>query len=79
MEASPGQHDDMVMATGFALMGLDQVAEIEEEIKKSYRLDTIREILEWEMSTGRNWKSAKETEFAKSSKEVVFGIVENLL
>ena len=79
VEASPGQHDDMIMATGFALMGLDQVAEIEEEIKKSYRPEGIRETLEWEMATGRSWKSAKESEFTKDSGAQIFGMVENLL
>ena len=79
VEASPGQHDDMVMATGLALMGLDQVAEIEEEIKKSYRPEGIRETLEWEMATGRNWKTAKDSEFAKDSGSQIFGLVEDLL
>ena len=79
VEASPGQHDDMIMATGFALMGLDQVAEIEEEIKKSYKPQNIREILEWEMATGRSYRSAKQSEFSKDSKEEVFGLVESLL
>jgi hypothetical protein len=79
VEAASGQHDDIVMATGLALMGLDQVGEIEEEVKKSYRPKTTREILEWEMRTGRIWGSAKRSEFAKDSSEDVFSALDSLL
>jgi len=79
VEAAPGQHDDMVMATGLALMGLDQVDEIEEEVQKSYRPDGLRAVLEWEMHTGRLWSSAKKSEFAKDGGDEIFGAIGNLL
>ena len=64
VEASSGQHDDMIIATGLALMGLDQVDEIAEEVQKSYQPRSIREILEWEVHTGKLWKGDKEKDFA---------------
>ena len=33
-EADTGKHDDLVFATGLALMGLDQVDDYEEEVSK---------------------------------------------
>tara|TARA_R110000824_G_scaffold9475_2_gene42356 strand:+ start:3444 stop:5036 length:1593 start_codon:yes stop_codon:yes gene_type:complete len=79
VEAASGQHDDMVMATGLALMGLDQVDDIEEEVQKAYRPQGISEVLEWEMHTGRMWKSAKKSEFAKDGGEEILGAIGNLL
>lgn len=79
VEASPGQHDDMIMATGFALMGLDQVADIEEEVKRSFKPSNLREVLEWECATGRKWNDAKDSEFAKDSGNQLFGLVDSLL
>tara|TARA_R110002051_G_scaffold15110_6_gene47734 strand:- start:12767 stop:14347 length:1581 start_codon:yes stop_codon:yes gene_type:complete len=67
VEASSGQHDDMVMATGLALMGLDQVDEITEEVEKSYKPRSIREILEWEAHTGKLWKDVDNRKFANDS------------
>ena len=79
VEAASGQHDDMVMATGLALMGLDQVDEIEEEVQKSYRPQGIKEVLEWEMHTGRLWSSAKRSEFAKDGGDEILGAIGDLL
>lgn len=79
VEASSGQHDDMVMATGLALMGLDQVDDIEEEVQKSYQPQGVREVLEWEMHTGRLWNSAKASEFARDGGEEVLGAIGDLL
>ena len=45
-------------------MGLDQVDEIAEEVQKSYQPRSIREILEWEVHTGKLWKGDKEKDFA---------------
>lgn len=77
--AASGQHDDMVMATGLALMGLDQVDDIEEEVKKSFKPDGVRGVMEWEMHTGRLWSSAKPSEFAKDSSDQVLGAIGDLL
>ena len=79
VEAAPGQHDDMVMATGLALMGLDQVDDIEEEVKKTFRPDGIRGVIEWEMHTGRLWSSSKKSEFAKDSGDEILGAIGDLL
>jgi hypothetical protein len=57
-EADSGHHDDMVMATGLALMGMTQV-EVINEIKKKEPPGTVKEILEFEMQTGRMFKSSK--------------------
>ena len=59
-EADKGKHDDLVIATGLALMGLDQVADYEEEVQKSDRPTGIREILEWECSTGKLYSTEKD-------------------
>ena len=79
VEAAPGQHDDMVVATGLALMGLDQVDDVEEEVKRSYRPRNIREVLEWENATGKLWKSSDKDGFAKDSGDHIFGAIGSLL
>ena len=79
VEASAGQHDDMVIATGLALMGLDQVDDIEEEVQKSYQPQGIKEVLEWEMHTGRLWSSAKKSEFARDGGDEILGAIGDLL
>lgn len=66
VEAASGKHDDMVMATGLALMGLDQVDEIIQEVVQQQRPSNIAEMLEWERATGRSFKAAKDHEFAPS-------------
>ena len=64
VEASSGKHDDMVMATGLALMGLDQVDEIIQEVVQQQRPANVQEMLQWEMATGRQFRTAKDHEFA---------------
>ena len=75
VEASSGQHDDMVMAMGLALIGLDQVDEIAEEVERAYRPNTIRETLEWELNTGKAWKDSDSVRFAKDSNSDLQGIL----
>ena len=60
-------------------MGLDQVDDIEEEVQKAYKPQGISEVLEWEMHTGRMWKSSKQSEFAKDSSDEILGAINNLL
>ena len=50
--ADSGKHDDMIFAWGLALAGLDQVEALAEE-KAAKKPQGIREILEYEMTTGR--------------------------
>ena len=76
-EASPGQHDDMVMATGFALMGLDQMVDLEEEILKQYKPRGIADMLEWEQATGKKWSQSDDTDFAPDSGEMFMGAIYN--
>jgi len=78
VEASSGQHDDMVIATALALMGLDQIDEIAEEVQKSYKPTTIREILEWEANTGKLWKNVKDSDFAVDSGQEIHSILSSL-
>jgi hypothetical protein len=66
VEAASGKHDDMVMATGLALMGLDQVDDIIQEVVQQQRPSNVSEMLEWERATGRQFKAAKDHEFAPS-------------
>ena len=47
------------MATGLALMCLDQMADFEEEVQRSTRPQGIREKLEWEMRTGKLYNDEK--------------------
>ena len=79
VEAAPGQHDDMIVATGLALMGLDQVDDVAEEVKKAYQPRNVREVLEWENATGKLWDEARESGFAKDSADAVLGTIGNLL
>lgn len=58
-EADKGKHDDLVMALGLALIGLDQAADFEEEVQKSTRPTGIREILQWELNTGKIYSQEK--------------------
>ena len=50
--ADSGKHDDMIFAWGLALAGLEQVEALAEE-KAAKKPQGIREILEYEMTTGR--------------------------
>ncbi len=80
VEAAPGQHDDMAIATGLALMGLDQVDDIADEVKREYQPRSIREVLEWESATGKIWsESSGDKGFARDSGAEIFGAVGNLL
>lgn len=50
-EAGPGKHDDMVFATALAVIGQDQIHVVRDEAQD--RPKGIREILEYELATGR--------------------------
>ena len=66
VEAASGKHDDMVMATGLALMGLDQVDEIIEEVVRQQKPGTVTEMIEWELATGRSYQDTEAEDFAPS-------------
>tara|TARA_R110000751_G_scaffold87475_1_gene173387 strand:+ start:519 stop:2105 length:1587 start_codon:yes stop_codon:yes gene_type:complete len=59
-EADKGKHDDLVFATGLALVGLEQIADFEEEIQLAQRPSGLREQLEWESNTGKMYGNEKD-------------------
>tara|TARA_R110002012_G_scaffold110902_1_gene255678 strand:- start:336 stop:1910 length:1575 start_codon:yes stop_codon:yes gene_type:complete len=63
VEAASGQHDDLCMATGLALMGLDQVDQVTEDATKGDKPVSIKEVLDWELATGKLWSKHNPDEF----------------
>ena len=59
-EADKGKHDDLVFATGLALIGIDQADDFEEEVQKEFMPRSNRDILEWEMQTGKMFNKNKD-------------------
>lgn len=49
--ADSGKHDDLIFATGLAVMGLDQIDEVK-QVKKMTKPANIPEMLEYEAKTG---------------------------
>ena len=72
VEAASGKHDDLVIATGLALMGLDQVDDIVSEVTQQQRPANVAEMLQWEAATGRSYKDAQPDEFAPSPFEQLY-------
>ena len=56
-EASSGKHDDMIFAVALALMGLDQIEQVQEEILRK-RPANVGELLQFELSTGKLYKDS---------------------
>jgi hypothetical protein len=56
-EADVGKHDDMIMATALALMGMDQV-EPDSQIEKQRKPQTIAELLQFELQTGKLYRKS---------------------
>ena len=59
-EADSGKHDDLVFATGLALVGIDQADDFEEEVQREAMPRTTREILEWECQTGKFFNKSRD-------------------
>lgn len=55
VEASAGNHDDMVFAFGLALMGLDQIHGIKANAAKAFKPHNVHQMLKWELSQGRRY------------------------
>lgn len=55
-EADKGKHDDLVMATGLALIGLDQTAAYTEEKRRRHKPVNVAEMLQYENATGSLYK-----------------------
>jgi len=64
VEAPSGKHDDMVMAVALALMGLDQVHDLVEEVAAKVRPTGVKEMLKWEQATGRLFSEATSEDFS---------------
>jgi hypothetical protein len=62
--AESGKHDDMVVAHGLALMGMDQVAELAIEPSKSRRPESIAEKIAWELASGKAYGQTPDQDFA---------------
>ncbi len=73
VEAASGKHDDIVIATGLALMGLDQVDDIIAEVVRQQRPSTVGEMLKWEAATGRRFADSREDEFAPNPLDDIYG------
>ena len=56
VEAAVGKHDDMIIATGLALMGLDQIHDVAQAVQDSVKPTNISEMLLWEQATGKMYK-----------------------
>jgi len=71
-QADRGKHDDMVFAWALALAGLDQIDAVREE-KLAVRPSTLREILAYEMATGKvftqEWRDHEEDSLDMLSQE----------
>lgn len=68
-EAETGQHDDLVFAAALALMGLEQMhSHIKEDIIKKNKPANVKEMLEYENSTGHLYAQTHE-EFYNPSDE----------
>ena len=72
VEAASGKHDDIVIATGLALMGLDQVDDIIAEVTQQHRPSNVGEMLQWEAATGRRFKDVQDDEFAPNPLDDLF-------
>ena len=57
-EAAPSRHDDMVMATALAVIGQDQVHKVVDSSLD--RPKGVREILQYELATGRPYDQYNE-------------------
>lgn len=56
-QADTGKHDDMLFATGLALIGMDQIDAIKHE-REQIKPRTVAEILQFEMATGKLYKNS---------------------
>lgn len=55
-EAAAGKHDDMIFAHGLALMGLDQIEQVVNDVVRQ-KPRTLEELLKYERATGRQYQN----------------------
>ena len=58
-EAASGKHDDMVFATALALIGMDQIEQVQEE-RQAQKPRNIEEMLQFELSTGSLYRESQD-------------------
>lgn len=66
--ADVGCHDDMIMATALAFVGMNQAHVVEEEIIRNNKPASKREILEFEKNTGMLYNTVKDKLWPNESK-----------
>ena len=54
--ASTGKHDDMIFAHGLALMGMDQIEYVRDDVQRR-KPTSFEEMLRYEMATGKKYSS----------------------
>jgi hypothetical protein len=59
-EAEHGRHDDIIFATALALIGMEQVDSIKEDIRRETRPTNVAQVIEFELATGQPFGQAKE-------------------
>ena len=58
-EAEVGRHDDMIFACALALIGMEQVDHIKDDLRRDLRPTNVAQMLEFELSTGQLFSQAK--------------------
>lgn len=56
-----GQHSDFIMGIAMACMATDRISYMKNEATHSRRPNSIEEMLQWEMATGRIYKGSEES------------------
>ena len=54
--AAAGKHDDMIFSHALALMGLDQIEQVKQDVLRK-KPSTIQELLQYERATGRSYQN----------------------
>lgn len=71
VEAAAGKHDDMIIATGLALMGLDQIHEIVQQVQKAAKPHDLAEMLLWEQATGQIYSKTNSDDLSQGVSSVL--------
>ena len=58
-EADTGHHDDMIFATALALIALEQVDLVKDEIQRDLRPTSVKDILMYEIATGKLYSQSQ--------------------
>ena len=58
-EAEVGRHDDMIFACALALIGMEQVDHIKDDLRRDARPTNVAQMLEFELATGQLFSHAR--------------------